>query len=265
MIRLNRFPGGVYLALTMSYDDGHRADRRLVEIFDKYGIRGTFHLISGQLGMNHAVTEEDVSTLYRNHEVSCHTVHHPNMTQMPVSEQLNEIMADRKKLEALCGYPVRGMSYPYGAYSAELIKNLRTVGMEYSRTVRSTESFDLPEDFMAWHPTTHHNNPKLNELFDRFCDNSRFNTQRVMYVWGHSFEFDRDDNWGMIEDFCKKAGGREDIWYATNIEIFDYVTAQRALRFSADMHSVYNPSAADVWFEADGRPVKVGGGETINF
>ena len=35
------FPGGKHKVLTMSYDDGKLEDRRLVSIFNKYGIKGT--------------------------------------------------------------------------------------------------------------------------------------------------------------------------------------------------------------------------------
>ena len=42
------FPGGKAKALTMSYDDGKVQDRRLIDIFNKYGIKGTFNLNYGQ-------------------------------------------------------------------------------------------------------------------------------------------------------------------------------------------------------------------------
>ena len=41
------FPQGKAKALTMSYDDGREQDRKLVEIFNRYGIRGTFNLNYG--------------------------------------------------------------------------------------------------------------------------------------------------------------------------------------------------------------------------
>ena len=47
-IRLNLFPEGRKRALTMSYDDGADSDERLVEIFNRYGIKGTFHLNSSR-------------------------------------------------------------------------------------------------------------------------------------------------------------------------------------------------------------------------
>ena len=35
------FPGGKAKALTMSYDDGKLQDKRLIGIFNKYGIKAT--------------------------------------------------------------------------------------------------------------------------------------------------------------------------------------------------------------------------------
>jgi hypothetical protein len=84
-----------------------------------------------------------------------------------------------------------------------------------------------------------------------------------MYVWGHSFEFDRKNNWELIEDFCKLMSGNEDIWYATNIEIMRYVKALKALEFSAKGDIVYNPTAITVWINVNGKALEVKGGETI--
>ena len=84
-----------------------------------------------------------------------------------------------------------------------------------------------------------------------------------MYVWGHSYEFTNNDNWDVIERFASLAGGRDDIWYATNIEIVDYMDAARRIIFSADHSLVSNPSAMDVWLSVDGMPVIVPGGKTI--
>lgn len=64
-----------------------------------------------------------------------------------------------------------------------------------------------------------------------------------MYVWGHSYEFSREDIWDLIEEFCSFIGNREDIWYRTNIEIVDYLHAFKQLKFSANCSFVHNPNA----------------------
>ena len=85
----------------------------------------------------------------------------------------------------------------------------------------------------------------------------------LFYVWGHSYEFDNDDNWSVMEDLLKTASGREDVWYATNIEIFDYLAAYNALKYSVDGNLVYNPSALDVFISCDGKGVKIPAGSTV--
>ena len=40
------YPGGLAKAITFSYDDGQVYDRRLIEIFNQAGFKGTFHLNS---------------------------------------------------------------------------------------------------------------------------------------------------------------------------------------------------------------------------
>lgn len=46
------YPDGKKKALTFSYDDGQIHDRRLVEILNRYGMKGTFHLNSGKLAQD---------------------------------------------------------------------------------------------------------------------------------------------------------------------------------------------------------------------
>ena len=83
----------------------------------------------------------------------------------------------------------------------------------------------------------------------------------MMYIWGHSYEFDRDNSWDLIEGFCKFIGGRDDIWYATNIEIVDYMNAAKNLKYTAKGDRVYNPNAISVWIEVDGQHYEIKPGE----
>lgn len=262
-VRFGFFPGGRRHALTMSYDDGVVQDRRLVEIFNRHGIKGTFHLNSANLGAQKHISADEVKALYAGHEVSVHSLTHPFLENIPAAEVVYEITEDRKNLEALCGYPVVGMSYPFGTYSSELLAQLKTLGIVCSRTVKSTNRFSLPENFLEWHPTCHHRE-NIAEKFEKFKKTE--GRMSLLYIWGHAYELDQEienNNWQMMEDFCAMAGGDPDIWYATNIEIYEYVTAMRGLRFSADRTVVYNPSATDVVIEVDKEPVTVPAGKTV--
>jgi hypothetical protein len=46
----------------------------------------------------------------------------------------------------------------------------------------------------------------------------------------------------MLEELLDKICGRDNVWYATNIEIYDYKMAQKQLIISADESIIYNPT-----------------------
>lgn len=254
---------GVHKALTMSYDDGREADKRLVGIFNKYGIKGSFHLNGGLFYRGERVTVEEIPELYKGHEISAHTSTHPTIGRCPIEYVAQEVLEDRRKLEEITGYPVRGMSYPNGSYTEEIKNLLPSLGIEYSRVVETSGGFDLPGDFYEWKATCHHNKGLMDHTMN-FLNLHKKQYLYLMYVWGHSYEFDNDNNWDLIEEFCRKVSGQDDVWYATNIEIVDYLKALKNLKFSADFSFVYNPSFMDLWISVDGDIVMVPGGKQIS-
>lgn len=256
------FPGGKHKALTMSYDDGRTYDRKLVEIFNQYGIKGTFHLNSGFLDDDEHISRSEVKTLYSGHEVACHTVTHPTIARSPLPQVVQQVLDDRKELESLVGYPVRGLSYPNGSYSEAIKSVLPALGIAYSRVVGDTHGFGLPNDLYEWKATCHHTH-SLMEDGNAFLALHKTQYLYLMYVWGHSFEFNNDGNWNLIEDFCKLVGNKEDTWYATNIQIVDYLHLCDELRFSADGSFVYNPGADTAYLSVDGKMVEVPGGKSV--
>lgn len=260
----NRWPGGRMKCLTLSYDDGVVEDRQLISIMSHHGIRGTFHL-NNRFSSGHIEISE-VSSLYAGHELSTHMATHPFPTQLTREEILLEILDNRSNLEKLARYPVRGMSYPYGDYDARVIELLRACGVEYSRTVHSTGQFTLPVDWLEWHPTCHHKD--CMNLADQFLElrtDSLCRGLYCFYVWGHSYEFQRNNNWNLIENFCEKMGRQDTIWYATNIEIVDYINAVHEVRSSTDGMMLYNPSARSVWLTIvkTGESCELKAGETL--
>ena len=257
------FPGGRAKALTMSYDDGKLADERLLEIFNRYGIKGTFNLNYGLMDMEIRLKPEQIPRLYRGHEIATHTMTHPTIARCPLVQAAKEILEDREGLERITGGLVRGHAYPNGSYNEEIKDLFQKLGIAYARVVEETEGFEHPgsSDPMEWHPTCHHNHPRLLEMAQWFADFPKRQYLKLLYVWGHSYEFDADGNWDRIEAFCRIVGGREDIWYATNIEIIDYLQVLRNLQYSADGTQVYNPSAQSAWLAVeDLRTVEVPGG-----
>ena len=187
------------------------------------------------------------------------------METIPQTAVIGEIMKDRENLEAQFGRIVRGMAYPMGTFSDEVVEVLKVCGVAYARTTVSTEKFKLPTDWLRLPATCHHNNPCLRELAKQFVESDfAHRSSGLFYVWGHSYEFDENDNWHVIEEFVDYMGGREgDIWYATNIEIYEYIEDYKRLVFSADFRRVYNPTARTLWFDFEGQSYSIAAGESF--
>jgi len=256
------FPGGKFKALTLSYDDNSpESNRKLMEIFRKYSIKATFFLNSGLYPDDDDRWE--IKSMYEGFEVACHTRTHPTIARCPVTEVIDQILGDRKALEAAVGYPVRGLSYPNRSMSPEITSLLPLTGIRYAREGETTGNFGLPQDLLHWKGTCHHNQNLL-EKADEFISLFKWQYLYLFYVWGHSFEFARDGNWDMMEEFCRKVGGRDDVWYCTNIEYVDYMEAFKRLQFAADNSFVFNPNAMDVFILVNGQnTVKIPGGHTV--
>lgn len=264
------YPGGKPRALTLSYDDGIEQDRRFVEILNRYKLKCTFNLNSAlnvvrdEWVSDHEVIvrrmpPEELPGLYAGHEAAMHMAHHPHPTELTDEELTRETVNDRDFHTKLFGYPVRGMAYPFGDYNDHVIAVLGALGVVYARTVVSTYGFGLPEEWLAWHPTCHHIESEMEPLWTSFlaCDDEL----ALYYLWGHSYEFDTRQEWDRIEKFCETAGGHKDVYYATNMEIYDYIGAVRQLQIGES--SLYNPSELPVWVEVDGTVRRIEASETL--
>ncbi len=244
------FPGWKHKALTMSYDDGRPEDRRLVSMFNEYGVKGTFN-INSMLTRDDRIPAGEWKKLYEGHEVACHTATHPTIARCPDEQILQQVLEDRRILEEAMGRPIRGLAYPNGSVNERITKMLPFAGIRYARTIRSTLGFGMPDDWLRWDPTVHHNHPDFLKLAKDFTELHKSQYLYLLYVWGHSYEFGQADNWEVMEEFLRLTGGREDTWYATNIEIADYMDAAARLQVSVSGEFAFNPSAAEVWLRVE--------------
>lgn len=271
-----RFPEGKGKAMTLSYDDGVYSDYKLVDILNKYGVKCTFNLNSGRFLDNipieprktrDMITADEAKELYLSggHEIAMHTLTHGNLARLSPATIAYQVMKDRENLERITEKPVRGLAYPWGEVEDGSAALLKSMGVAYGRTTVSTESFQMPKDWLQLKTTCHHSNPKLMELLHLF-QNQEISWRRdplFFYLWGHSYEFDMNDNWAVIEEFCKEASNCLDIWFATNIQIYDYYMAWNQLIFSANGQYVENPTAIKIWIDCAGKLFCINPGETI--
>ncbi|CAM3822864.1 putative polysaccharide deacetylase [Flavobacterium branchiophilum] len=274
------FPEGKSKALILSYDDGAKQDRQLVQLMNKYHLIGTFHLNSNKLSTNSYfdyLNKEEIKELYKGHEVSVHTANHPNLPDMNTIDIIYEIVDDRRELERLVGYPVRGMAYPFGNTNDAVIDAINGLGIEYARTVGDTYNFEIPLDFLRWHPTIHQfakaywepNQPEKDtkelEFFHKILNNFLQTKELALLdIWGHSWEMGTDQNkWEETEKFFKLLANNDDIYYTKQIDLVDYIKAFRNLKFGVNKNVVYNSSSTNVTCKINNRIYSIPAGANL--
>ena len=230
---------GKLKAVTFSYDDAVTQDIRLIEILNKYGLKATFNMNSQLLGNKSILTVEGVKVnnikskpseipfIYEGHEVAAHTLTHPNLTRIEDEKEIiRQVEQDRLNLSELVGYEVKGLAYPCAPPNcdrrvADIIKN--NTGIKYARSFAVTGSFEPCKDLYMYEGTMSHweNWDEFLEKGEEFIKMDAV-TPQVMYIWGHSFELDvNPKRWEKFEQFCKLISGRDDVFYGSNIEVFE--------------------------------------------
>ncbi len=277
-----RYPGGKTKAVTFSYDDGVRHDIRLAETCDRYGIKCTFNINTAFIPAENGtgkLSQEEIQTylLDAGHEVAVHGHQHKAPGLCTSVEIIRDVLDCRLALEKRFGGIIRGMAYPDSGIRNTAVTPYATIrqclvdlDIAYARTLGGdNDGFALPEDWYAWMPTAHHANPAVLSMAEKFVavePTSLYTSAqwpRLFYLWGHSYEFANNNNWDLLEQICQILGGKEDTWYATNIEICDYVQAYKRLQFRADGSQVYNPTLVKLWFAVDRQQYIVEPGQTL--
>lgn len=284
MLRLREdillWPGGKKKCCTLSFDDGTVEDERICRMLRERGLRATFnlnpglfgqsdHLEQGELAVEHRkLPRERAAEVYEGFELAVHGYTHAHLGRVPSSMAAYEIARCKQELECIACAPVRGMAWPinyraddvFGAHDVA-----RACGICYGRTTRRTfDCVGLPEDFLAWDAACSYVQPELEGVLTKFLSPiGRYVEPYLLYVWGHGYEATMRGAWDTLESFLDRVSGHEDVWYASNIEVYDYVDAARSLAYSSDGEYLQNLRAIDVWLQVDGAPLRVPAGEVV--
>jgi peptidoglycan/xylan/chitin deacetylase (PgdA/CDA1 family) len=124
----NYFSGNQVLPdkpVVLTFDDGYRDFYTdVLPILRKYHVPATLYMVSGfRDTTKNYLTTQQLLEISRSGlvEIGAHTVHHPKLTLLPISEAEAEIVKSKQELEQLLSRPVLHFAYPYGAYSPELV------------------------------------------------------------------------------------------------------------------------------------------------
>jgi peptidoglycan/xylan/chitin deacetylase (PgdA/CDA1 family) len=248
------YPNGNHKALIMSYDDGLDDDIALAQLFDRYGIIGTFHLNSGLLDTraiwNEGKPNEILQTylskdtlvhVFKNHEIAVHGTYHKALAGLSDKEILEEINVDIENLTILSDRKISSMAYAFGSTNDHVAEVIGTTPLTNARTVKPSYNFELPQDYYLWNPTCH--DSEALEYLEAYISLDSPSLS-LFYVWGHSWELrDTLRNQNILK-FCNKIGDRDDIWYTGAGNFADYHASLKALEIGPQQ--IVNPEGNGV-------------------
>ena len=248
------YPDGKYKALIMSYDDGLDDDIALAQLFDRYGIIGTFHLNSGLLDTraiwNEGKPNEILQTylskdtlvhVFKNHEIAVHGTYHKALVGLSDKEILEEINVDIENLTILSDRKISSMAYAFGSTNDHVAEVIGTTPLTNARTVKPSYNFELPQDYYLWNPTCH--DSEALEYLEAYLSLDSPSLS-LFYVWGHSWELrDTLRNQNILK-FCNEIGDRDDIWYTGAGDFADYHASLKVLEIGPQQ--IVNPEGNGV-------------------
>lgn len=286
-----RFPEGRAKALTFSFDDGVVQDEWLVKAFCERKMKGTFNINAGLCtydevdydklnwmyfpikNIQKRMARDQVIKLFgaSDMEVACHGYTHAQLDLLDTASIMRELIFDRAELERIFKKNIRGFAYPQGTTNDTVISCLRQCGLLYGRLAGASFSFAVPSDPYRIMPTCHYLQDEAYPCAEKFIQREitsgvfDWNTNpALMYIWGHGYEMRTPEDYKKAENLIKLLSGRDEIWYCTNIEFFEYKQAFDMLVYGVERAFVENISCMPVWIYVNGKTIAVPAGETVD-
>ena len=210
-----------------SFDDGTVHDIKMISIFNKYGLKGTFNLNSGLANFvwyNNGVAIyrldlNEYKYIYDGHEVASHSLTHTHMMGSDSEHVIYEVKQDIKNLEMIFHRKITSFAFPFSDFSQreiDLIKNNND--LTNIRVSEIDESFRYPED--VYHiPFTAMDLNRATELFKAF----KKLDEGLFIFAGHSYDFYMNDSFDQLEEFVKELSKCKDIEVMTMQEMIEYI------------------------------------------
>lgn len=252
------YPNGKFKALVLSYDDGTVEDIALARLFSEHSLIGTFNLNSGYIGQSVAWPLENGDTLFHNyiswdemestyggHEIAAHGQYHQAFNTLDKLGVQDELRGDLTYFKKQLNRNVTSMAYPFGSCSPKVSQWVSGLGFKNGRTINDTHQYYLPEskDFMMWNPTCH--DSRALEHMETYMALASESIS-LLYVWGHSWEFQDSVRWENMKLFCQSISSDKGIWSVSHGELTDYLLALDNVRIDSD-HIHNTNKNAEIW------------------
>lgn len=122
-----------HAGVRLTFDDGNASDaEHALPALRARGMRATFFVVAGRLGMPGFLDEQHVRALAdAGMTIGCHGMHHRRWRQLDDCALHEEIVDARLRLEEVVQRPVTQAACPFGAYDRRVLRSLRRGGYEH--------------------------------------------------------------------------------------------------------------------------------------
>ena len=219
--------------ITFSWDDGAIEDMKLLDLSLKYSIPGIF-FIPATNPERSVISKEDIKSIaINNFEIGAHTFSHAYLTKIPLEKAEEEMAIGKAYLEQFLGKEVSHFCFPGGKFNPKLVE----VSRQYFKSARTADTGSISHDnsFLI-KPTFHfYNRGKKSLIFNGIKnsfpisllaiknilssdyfeiikkiieDLSNSNDIAYVMIWGHSWEIEKYELWGKLEDLFQDINGK---------------------------------------------------------
>lgn len=194
------------MKLMTSWDDGAKSDLKLAQLLKSYQLPGIFFLPNAGLQLSLA----EIRELALDFEIGGHTVSHPHdMKDLVYEDLVAEIWNNKMWLETVSGQMLEWFCYPRGRYDDRVIKAVQESGFKYARTtLQGVTDWDESNPYRI-HTSVHVYDYKPEYGDKTWLEYAKgvFLTAKekdgYFHLWGHSWEIDRQQLWGELEELFK--------------------------------------------------------------
>jgi len=239
--------------VTTSWDDGNKLDLKLLNLLNKYNLKGTFYIPkSSELK---SLTDQEIKLIAETQEIGAHTLTHSDLTKLSSAEEISkEIKGSKDFLEQLVGKEIKMFAYPGGKFDSRAKQAAQKAGFIAARITKQFE-FSISQDKFEFATTIQvypypfrkrdENHYHLSRFLFQPLQNSFFQILKfklpkksffswpnlsqalfdyflaeggIYHLWGHSWEIEKYNMWNDLEEIFKYVSQRPNCQYLTNSE-----------------------------------------------
>lgn len=126
------------LPVILTFDDGYDDNYLFAfQLLRRYGLKGTFFITTNLTGQEGYMTWQQLRWMAANGmEIGSHLMSHSDLVRLPVAERERELRGSKAILEDEIGKSIRSLSYPGGAFNADVAALARKTGYDVAVTTQ---------------------------------------------------------------------------------------------------------------------------------